>query len=316
MSGLLKLAFREPESPALNEILGGNRAMKKLSFIRHASERHWVGDGFPVRNVFSYDGDAAALSPFLHLDYAGPENFPPSKQRRGVRAHPHRGIETVTIVYSGEVEHRDSGGGCGTIRAGDVQWMTAASGIVHEELHGSDYAKHGGPFEMIQLWVNLSAKDKKAPPGYQDITDEQIPRVVLPSGAGFVRVIAGTYRGTQGPAHTFSPMNIWDARLKAGALVEFHVRSGWTAALFTLKGTVRFECGEIAGAAELAVFEREGEAFEIEALDDTTILFLNGQPIDEPVAAYGPFVMNTKAEIDDAIEDHQRGRLGRLAEHA
>lgn len=290
--------------------------MKKLSFIRHPGRRHWVGDGFPVRTIFSYDTDAAPLSPFLLLDYAGPEDFPPSQQRRGVGAHPHRGFETVTIVYSGEVEHRDSGGGCGTIRAGDVQWMTAASGIVHEELHGADYAKRGGPFEMIQLWVNLSAKDKKAPPGYQSITEGQIPRVDLPRDAGMVRVIAGTFQGIRGPAHIYSPMNVWDVRLTRGAMVEFHVHSGWTTMLFVLKGTVRFESGEVARDADLAAFGRQGETFELEALDDATILFLSGEPIDEPVAGQGPFVMNTGAEIEQAINDYRQGRMGRLAEHA
>jgi quercetin 2,3-dioxygenase len=171
---------------------------------------------FSFAVFFSYSHDAATLSPFLLLDYAGPENFSPSEKRRGVGAHPHRGFETVTISYSGEVEHRDSSGAGGTIRAGDVQWMTAASGVVHEEFHGSNYAKRGGPFEMIQLWVNLAAKDKKAPPGYQNITDAQIPRVELLSGGGFVRVIAGTYQSVRGPAGTFSPMNVWDMRLKAG----------------------------------------------------------------------------------------------------
>jgi redox-sensitive bicupin YhaK (pirin superfamily) len=287
--------------------------MKKLSFIRRNHERYWVGDGFPVRNIFSYDGDAAVLSPFLHLDYAGPENFPPSEKRRGVGAHPHRGFETVTIAYSGEVEHRDSSGGGGTIRPGDVQWMTAASGIVHEEFHGADYAKRGGPFEMIQLWVNLAAKDKKAPPGYQSIADAQIPRVELPDGAGTLRVIAGEYQGTQGPAHTFSPMNVWDLRLEGGKRAEFEVPDGWTAALFVLKGRIRLGSGESAGAAELAVLQRAGESFGIEALEDTTLLFLNGQPIDEPIVGHGPFMMNTKAEIDQAIDDYQHGRMGRLS---
>jgi redox-sensitive bicupin YhaK (pirin superfamily) len=168
--------------------------MKKLAFLRRSYERHWVGDGFPVRSIFSDGHDAATMSPFLLLDYAGPENFSPSEKRRGIGAHPHRGFETVTISYSGEVEHRDSSGAGGTIRAGEVQWMTAAFGVVHEEFHGSNYAKRGGPFEMIQLWVNLAAKDKKAPPGYQNITDAQIPRVELLSGAGQSRRNSGAGR--------------------------------------------------------------------------------------------------------------------------
>jgi quercetin 2,3-dioxygenase len=194
--------------------------------------------------------------------------------------------------------------------------MTAASGLVHEEFHGSDYAKRGGPFEMIQLWVNLPAKDKKAPPGYQNITNAQIPEVDLSFGAGTVRVIAGNYQGTPGPAHTFSPMNVWDVRLTAGKSVEFRVPAGWTTALFVLSGRVRLGSGEIADKAELAVLDRENETFEIEALEDTTLLFLNGLPIEEPIVGQGPFVMNTRAEIDQAMDDYRNGRMGRLAARA
>ncbi|HUZ90779.1 MAG TPA: pirin family protein [Methylocella sp.] len=290
--------------------------MKKLSFIRRTDERHWVGDGFPVRSIFSYNDLGKEISPFLLLDYAGPENFSPSQHRRGVGAHPHRGFETVTIVYSGEVEHRDSSGGGGTIGPGDVQWMTAASGLVHEEFHSPEFSKRGGQFEVIQLWVNLAAKDKKAEPSYQGITDAEIPRVALPSGAGYARVIAGEYQGQRGPARSFSPMNVWDLRLKAGARQEFHVPAGWTTALFVLKGRVRMGSGEIAGAAELAVFEREVDTFAIEVLEDSTILLLNGQPIDEPVVGMGPFVMNTEGEIKQAMTDYRSGRMGRLAAHA
>ena len=290
--------------------------MKKLSFIRRTDERHWVGDGFPVRSLFSYNDLGQDISPFLLLDYAGPENFPPSTHRRGVGAHPHRGFETVTIVYSGEVEHRDSSGGGGTIGPGDVQWMTAASGLIHEEFHGTAFAQRGGPFEMIQLWVNLAAKDKTAPPGYQSISNTDIPRVELPSGAGVVRVIAGEYQDRRGPARTFSPMNVWDVRLTSGAREEFHVPAGWTTALVVLKGEVRFGSGEIAGPAELAVFEREEDAFEIEALKDATILVLNGKPLNEPIAGMGPFVMNTQAEIEQAMADYRSGRMGRLPARA
>jgi redox-sensitive bicupin YhaK (pirin superfamily) len=289
---------------------------KKLAFLRRSHERHWVGDGFPVRTIFSYDRDAAALSPFLLLDYAGPENFPASEKRRGVGPHPHRGFETVTICYSGEVEHRDSSGGGGIIRAGDVQWMTAASGIVHEEFHGPEFSKRGGPFEMIQLWVNLAAKDKKALPAYQNITNAQIPRVVLPSGGGTVRLIAGVYQSARGPARTFSPMNVWDMRLKADGRQVFGSPDGWTAALFVLKGRIQLESGEIAGAAELVLLEREGNSFAIEALEDSTILFLNGASIDEPIVGQGPFVMNTEAEIAQAFADYRAGRMGSLAAHA
>jgi quercetin 2,3-dioxygenase len=287
--------------------------MKKLSFIQRSNERHWVGDGFPVRSIFSYSEIGADMSPFLLLDYGGPTTFPPSTRRLGVGAHPHRGFETVTIAYAGDVEHRDSSGGGGIIRPGDVQWMTAASGIVHEEFHGPDFAKHGGAFEMIQLWVNLPAKDKMAAPGYQNITDAQIPRVELPGDAGLVRVIAGSYQNSKGPAHTFSPINLWDVRLNAGHRVEFQVPSGHTTALLVLKGRVRLADGESVNEAELAVLDREGEMFAVEALSDTTLLLLNGQPINEPIVGYGPFVMNSKAEIQQAFADYQSGRMGRIA---
>ena len=286
--------------------------MKKLAFIQRNNQRHWVGDGFPVRSVFSYHDRGAELSPFLLLDYAGPTTFPPSPQRRGVGEHPHRGFETVTIVYDGEVEHRDSSGGGGIIGPGDVQWMTAASGIVHEEFHGPDFSAKGGPFEMIQLWVNLPATDKKAAPGYQSITSKQIPRVDLPDAAGQVRVIAGEYNGTKGPARTFTPINLWDVRLAGGQRAEFDVLPGHTAAVLVLKGRVRLAGGESVGEAELAVFERDDAVFSVGAEGDATLLVLSGQPIDEPIAGYGPFVMNTRAEIEQAIEDYQNGRMGRI----
>lgn len=286
--------------------------MKKLSFIQSRHERHWVGDGFPVRSIFSYNDIAAEMSPFLLLDYAGPANFPPSEHRRGVGEHPHRGFETVTIVYAGEVEHRDSSGGGGIIGPGDVQWMTAASGIVHEEYHGPEFSKRGGPFEMIQLWVNLPAKDKMAPPGYPSITSARIPRIELPGNAGAIRVIAGAYNGKDGPAHTFSPMNVWDMQLNAGHRMEFEVPAGYTTALFVLSGRIRMTSGELVGEAELAVLERDGEMFAIETLENATLLLLNGQPLDEPIVGYGPFVMNSQAEIRQAISDYQNGRLGRI----
>lgn len=287
--------------------------MKKLSFIQRTDQRHWVGDGFPVRSIFSYNDISAEMSPFLLLDYAGPLDFPPSEQRRGVGEHPHRGFETVTMVYSGEVEHRDSSGGGGIIGPGDVQWMTAAAGIVHSEFHGPEFAKNGGRFEVIQLWVNLWARDKNAPAGYQSITNAQIPHVDLPNGAGRIRVIAGDYNGTKGPAHSFSPMNIWDVRLNASHRIKFHVPSGYTTAPFVLSGRIKLATGELVGEAELAVMEREGEDLEIEALEDTTLLLLNGEPINEPVVGYGPFVMNSQTEIRQAIMDYQRGRMGHLA---
>lgn len=287
--------------------------MKKLNRVLSQNQRHWVGDGFPVRSVFSYDDFPQELSPFLLMDYAGPENFSPTEEKRGVGEHPHRGFETVTIVYDGEVEHRDSSGGGGKIGPGDVQWMTAASGLVHEEFHGREYARKGGPFEMIQLWVNLPKKDKMSAPGYQGITDAQIPRVPLPNDAGFARVIAGNYGGSKGPARTFSPMNVWDLRVNPGARVELRVQGGHTTALFVLKGKIRAASGETVGEAELGLLEREGETAAFEALEPTTLLFLSGEPLNEPVVGYGPFVMSTPGEIRQAFIDYQSGKMGHLA---
>ena len=288
--------------------------MKKLAFVQRNNQRHWVGDGFPVRSIFSYNERAAELSPFLLLDYAGPANFPPTTQRKGVGEHPHRGFETVTIVYDGEVEHRDSTGGGGVIGPGDVQWMTAAGGLVHQEYHGSEYAKRGGAFEMVQLWVNLPAKDKMTAPGYQGITSAQIPRVELPDGAGAVRVIAGDYNGARGPARTFTPMKVWDVKMNAGKRAAFTVPASHTTALFVLRGRIALADGTTIGEAEMAVLERAGDEFAVEALENTTLLVLNGQPLNEPVVGHGPFVMNTRAEIQQAIVDYQNGRMGQIAQ--
>src|SRR5688572_29639186 len=287
--------------------------MKKLSFIQRNDQRHWVGDGFPVRTIFSYDEYAAELSPFLLLDYAGPAVFPPTTERKGVGEHPHRGFETVTIVYEGEVEHRDSAGGGGVIGPGDVQWMTAAAGLVHQEYHGTGFAQRGGAFEMVQLWVNLPAKHKMTTPGYQGITSAAIPRVELPDGAGAVRVIAGDYNGTRGPARTFTPVNVWDVRLGNGKSATFSVPAGHTTALFVLGGRIQLADGKPVSEPELAVLERDGETFAMEAKENVTLLVLGGEPIDEPVVGHGPFVMNTVTEIQQAIVDYQNGKMGHMA---
>ena len=284
--------------------------MKQISFVQRSQGRHWVGDGFPVRSIFSYNDLAEQMSPFLLLDHAGPADFEPTSRRLGVGRHPHRGFETVTIVYAGEVEHRDSTGAGGSIGPGDVQWMTAGRGIVHEEYHGSDYARRGGPFEMLQLWVNLPAKDKRVAPGYQGIIAAQIPRVELPEAAGTVRVIAGELQGVEGPARSYSPMNLWDLRLVAGKPVRLTVPAGHTTALFVLKGALRVDGSDVVvGEAELAVLEREGDTLQIEAVEDTTLLLLGGEPLNEPVVGQGPFVMNTQAEIQQAFLDYQSGQL-------
>jgi len=287
--------------------------MKQVVSIERKPSAHWVGDGFPVRTVFSFDSLGYRISPFLLLDYAGPTEFEPSDKPRGVDEHPHRGFETVTIVYQGELEHRDSAGNHGKIGPGDVQWMTAASGVVHEEKHSSEFTRRGGVLEMVQLWVNLPAEFKMDPPSYQTILNRQIPLVSLPDGAGTLRVVAGEFGGVKGPARTFTPINLWDLRLKAEHRVELMLPRGFTAALFVLRGDIDLADSEQAGETDLALLTREGERLQIKARSDATILLLNGAAIDEPVAAYGPFVMNNKTEVTQAIEDYHNGRLGRLA---
>jgi redox-sensitive bicupin YhaK (pirin superfamily) len=286
--------------------------MKKLAFIKRSNGSHWVGDGFPVKSIFSYSDIAQEMSPFLLMDYAGPADFPPTTRKLGVGQHPHRGFETVTIVYEGGVSHRDSSGGGGTIGPGDVQWMTAASGLIHEEYHSPEFAEQGGAFEMVQLWVNLPARDKMAAPGYQGITAAQIPEVALPGAAGKVRVIAGQYASAQGPARSFTPMNVWDLRLRAGHRIAFDLPAGHTTALFVLHGTLRIDGKHNIRAAELAVMERDGSRLEFEVSEDATVLLLNGEPLNEPVVGYGPFVMNTQAEIVQAIDDFNNGRFGQI----
>lgn len=289
-------------------------ATKKVTGILRNNQMHWVGDGFPVRTLFAYSRQGNAISPFLMLDY-GNGDFGPTEDRRGVGEHPHRGFETVTIVYEGAVEHRDSGGGGGAIGRGDVQWMTAASGVVHEEFHGRDFARSGGKFEVAQLWVNLPAKDKMTTPRYQEILDKDIPQVPLPQDAGTVRVIAGAFDGHKGPAHTFSRMNVWDVRLKPGGATTFTVEEGDTVILPIFGGTVRVNDTETVQAAEAALFEQTGTTFHVEntGTDEVKVLFLSGAPLNEPIAGYGPFVMNTQEEIHQAIRDYQSGKMGQLA---
>lgn len=284
--------------------------MKKLIGIHRGAEAHWVGDGFPVRTLFSHQEFGPIVSPFLMLDYAGPAEFPPADQPRGVGEHPHRGFETVTIVYQGELEHRDSAGNRGTIGPGDVQWMTAASGVVHEEWHEQAFTRRGGVLEMVQLWVNLPAKDKMSPPRYQEIMAAQIPDVDL-DGAGTARVIAGDFWGAKGPARTFTPITALDLRLRAGARVDIDVPEGHSTLVLVLKGQVA-TAGQTVEEAALAIFERDGEGVVVEAAEDATVLVLGGALIDEPVVAYGPFVMNTEEEIRQAMQDYRSGRMGRL----
>ena len=287
--------------------------MKKILGIHHSPNAHWVGDGFPVRSLFTYDNLASQISPFLLLDYAGPHDFTPTHARRGVGQHPHRGFETVTIVYQGELEHRDSTGAGGLIGPGDVQWMTAANGILHEEFHAPAFAASGGTLEMVQLWVNLPARDKRAAAGYQTLLAEDIPVVSLESNAGTLRVIAGSYGGQPGPARTFTAMDVWDMRLTAGASVQLPVAAGRNGALVVLRGKLRVNGERDAGPASLVLLERAGEGVALEVLEDACVLLLSGEPIDEPIVGYGPFVMNSQEEIAEAFDDFHGGRFGQMA---
>ena len=285
--------------------------MKEAAFIKRSSGSHWVGDGFPVRTLFSYHDIAAEMSPFLLMDYAGPVDFAPTSERRGVGQHPHRGFETVTLVYAGGVSHRDSSGGGGTIGPGDVQWMTAASGLIHDEYHSADFARQGGAFEMVQLWVNLPAKDKVAAPGYQGLTADQIPTVALPQEAGTARIIAGRYGDTRGAARTFTPMNVWDLRLQAGRTLSIDLPAGHTTALFVLRGSLQIGAHTIR-AAELAVLRRAGTQLVCDIPEEAVVLLLNGEPLNEPIVGHGPFVMNTQQEISQAIHDYNSGKFGQI----
>ena len=289
---------------------------KKLARIHQSSQTHWVGNGFPVRSVFDYNGLGRELSPFLLLDYVAPYAFPPGKanETRGVGAHPHKGFETVTVAYQGEVAHRDSSGGGGTIGPGDVQWMTAGNGIVHQEYQSPEFVRRGGIFQMVQLWVNLRAKDKSAKAGYQNLLNAQIPVVPIPADAGTVRVIAGEYGGQKGPAKTFTPINLWDVSLRAGKSAELPLPDGHTTTFLVLSGEVQVNGGQTAGQGDLAIFDRSGDGIAVKAATDATLLVMDGEPIPEPVVGHGPFVMNSRAEIQKAFEDFQMGRMGEIAD--
>ncbi|MEO6186325.1 MAG: pirin family protein [Steroidobacteraceae bacterium] len=284
---------------------------KQVVGIYHAPAGHWVGDGFPVRTLFSYDRLGKLLSPFLLLDYAGPHRFAPVDKPRGVGEHPHRGFETVTIVYSGEVSHRDSAGNGGTIGPGDVQWMTAAAGVLHEEFHSEAFTRQGGELKMAQLWVNMPGRDKMKPPRYQAIAAARVPAVDLPDAAGRVRVVAGQFGNAAGVARTWSPLNVWDIALDRGACT-LDVPAGHNSMVAVLGGEVTLDSGQQLHDGDLAVFGQEGHQVSLRANSPATVLFLSGQPIDEPIVGYGPFVMNTREEIVAAFDDLNAGRFGRL----
>lgn len=281
--------------------------------IIHCLQSHWVGDGFPVRSLFSYDRMRTGISPFLLLDHAGPFNFSPSNRQRGVGEHPHRGIETVTLVYKGEVDHLDSTGAGGTIFPGDVQWMTSGGGIMHQEFHSKSFTERGGELHMVQLWVNLPARDKMTAPGYQAISAADIPVFDLPEEAGQLRIIAGELGEKIGPAHTFTPLNVWDLSLQAGAEVALSQPDGWHGMVVVLSGEIMLSSGQSVGPNQVILAQSDPAHFDIKAITHAQCLILGGQPIAEPIAGYGPFVMNTQAEIDQALLDLQQGRFTRIS---
>ncbi len=288
------------------------RQIKRVERIVPPPPRHWVGDGFNVHGFFPHGPlTGERMSPFFLLDYGSLTEFPPREEPFGVGPHPHRGFETVTIAYKGKVEHHDSRGGDGIIGEGDVQWMTAGSGLLHKEFHEQESNRQGGPFQMVQLWVNLPAKDKMTPPKYQAITNAEMGRVKLPLG-GDIEIIAGEVDGVKGPATTFTPVHLYNLKMKQGETVELSYPDGWTTALLAAEGSALLNGETKLPVNSLALFERDGETLRVAALEDGIFLLMSGEPINEPIAQYGPFVMNTQAEIAEAIDDYRQGKFGYL----
>jgi quercetin 2,3-dioxygenase len=275
---------------------------------------HFVGDGFRVHNFIPYKADMQRMSPFIMMDYGSKFYFPPTDKPRGVGVHPHRGFETVTIAYKGKVAHSDSAGNSGVIGEGDVQWMTAASGILHKEFHEENFSKTGGDFQMVQLWVNLPAKDKMSKPKYQGLTHEQINKFQLPNNGGTVEVIAGQYQDVKGSASTFTPVNLLNVKLNKGAVANFSFPVNYNTALVVIEGSVKINETELVPTNNFVVFQNNAEDFIVEASENAVLLVLSGEPINEPIAAQGPFVMNTRAEIIQAIEDYNMGKFGYIEE--
>jgi len=273
---------------------------------------HFVGDGFRVHNFIPGNSSMQRMDPFIMLDYNSKYNFPPTDKPKGVGVHPHRGFETVTIAYKGRVEHGDSAGGGGIIGEGDVQWMTAASGVLHKEFHETEWSKKGGEFQMVQLWVNLPAKDKMSPPKYQAIENAKMAKVQLPNNEGEIEVIAGEYKGNKGPASTFSPVNMFNVRLKKGAKTQLTFPEHYTTSILAIEGSVKINEAENVLQDHFALLANDGDTFTLEALEDTVVLVLSGEPLNEPIAAYGPFVMNTQEELVEAFKDFNTGKFGYL----
>ena len=288
-------------------------ATKKVELIAAPKPAHFVGDGFRVHNFIpsGYHLDMKRMDPFIMLDYNSKFHFSGTDTPRGVGVHPHRGFETVTIAYQGRVEHGDSSGGGGIIGQGDVQWMTAASGVLHKEFHETEWAKEGGIFQMVQLWVNLPAKDKMSPPKYQSIKNSEMKNVDLGEN-GFIEVIAGEFNGEKGPATTFSPVNLMNAKLKSGGKAEFSFPANFNTAALVIEGNIMVNGEEKVATDHLVLFQNEGETFTIEAAEDSIVLILSGEPLNEPIYPHGPFVMNTREEIIQAFDDFNNGKFGYL----
>lgn len=287
---------------------------KNIELVVAPPMPHFVGDGFRVHNFIpgGYHLDMQRMDPFLMLDYNSKHFFPASEQPRGVGVHPHRGFETVTIAYKGKVAHHDSAGNSGVISEGDVQWMTAASGVLHKEYHEENFSKEGGEFQMVQLWVNLPAKDKMSNPKYQGISNAEINTYELAEGKGIIEVIAGEYKGIKGTASTFSPVHMLNAKLKEGAKANFSFPANYNTALLVVEGKVKVNNEELIETDHFVLFENEGENFVVETSSDAIVLVLSGEPLHEPIAAHGPFVMNHKAELLQAFEDYNLGKFGYL----
>lgn len=289
---------------------------RNIELIVAPGQPHFVGDGFRVHTFIpgGYRMGMKRMDPFIMMDYNSKHYFPPTDQPRGVSVHPHRGFETVTIAYKGKVAHHDSSGGGGIIGEGDVQWMTAASGILHKEYHEENFSKQGGDFQMVQLWVNLPAKDKMSTPKYQAIAHSQMKKYNLPENGGTIEIIAGEYQGQKGSASTFSPVHLMNARLKKGGKASFDFPAHYNTALLVIEGGVRVNDQEDVPADHFVLFANDGSSFTLAGNENTTVLILSGEPLNEPIAAHGPFVMNTQQEIIQAIEDFNKGKFGFLEE--
>jgi quercetin 2,3-dioxygenase len=291
-------------------------ATRQLEMVVSPGNAHYVGDGFRVHTFIPSNSrlNMKRMDPFIMLDYNAPFYFPPADQPRGVSVHPHRGFETVTIAYKGKVAHHDSSGGGGVIGEGDVQWMTAASGVLHKEYHEENFSRQGGDFQMVQMWINLPAKFKMNKPRYQGITNDRIPKYILPQNAGTIEVIAGHYQELAGTAATFTPLHVQNARLNTGGRATFAFPAHYNTGLLVIEGSIKVNDEEVVPTDHFGLFTNNGEEFTVEALEDAVVLILSGEPIGEPIAAHGPFVMNTHAEIVQAIQDFNLGKFGYLAD--